>query len=398
MIALKIMLLKLIFFFVRPCKQIILESHPDFSCNTYEVYKYMLKKGFNNEYKIIWLVDNPQKYKNIKEHNVFIYDLFPKGRLKRFKQKWLIGKSIAVIYCNRLISKTFYSSKQLNLYLDHGSPMKAMIFNSERVRLHCDYLISQSQFFNEYIKKEYTINGSEILDSQIICTGIPRNDQLFRSSCNMKKIWNDFSNYNKKIVWAPTFRKKKNSTRIDCSVEQPYGFPILYSESDIRRLQKVLEDTNTLLVLKPHPVQDFSALKRFLSNHIRLLDNEKMYLHEIQTNEMLSQMDAMITDYSSIYYDFLLLDRPIAVSVDDFDEYNKQKGFVFDNPLDILKGKMLFNIDDLICFIEEVSKNIDSARDERQKIKCLTNEYFDDKSAERVYNFILSKIDDVHCN
>ena len=56
---------------------------------------------------------------------------------------------------------------------------------------------------------------------------------------------------------------------------------------------------------------------------------------------LLRNADALITDYSSAYFDYMLLNRPIAFTVEDIEEYRKKRGFVFDNPFEYMPVRRL---------------------------------------------------------
>ena len=109
----------------------------------------------------------------------------------------------------------------------------------------------------------------------------------------------------------------------------------------------------------------------------------------VKLYEILSDTDALITDYSSIYYDYLLLDKPIGVTLDDFEEYTKKNGFPFENVLDILKGEYIYNKNDLIKFIKNVNQGIDEKRADRQVINNLVNKYQKGNYSEFVLNYLI---------
>ena len=369
--------------------EIILESHPDLTCNTFELYRYMIKQGLNKKYKLTWLVSDPERCKRLyNDYNVsFIYNL-PKGLVDKAKLYIRTNRAKVAIACNKRIQRYRTSKKQLNIYLDHGSQMKNMLINGIRWDVYCDYTISQSQFFAPYIMEQYNVERD-----QVIVTGLPRNDQLYKKYDSISRIISDIENYKKVIIWVPTLRQHRNVARIDCKSNFPFGLPLLYSQDMIEQLNELLEETETLLIIKPHPAQFLGAIKDFSSNNIRFIYNDDLLEHEIQTNELLSQTDAMITDYSSIYYDYLLLDRPIAITLDDFKEYNDQKGFVFRNPFDVLKGYYLYDVKDLHSFIHDVACGIDRSLLERTEVKRFIDDYQDDNSSKRVYDFIVKKLE-----
>lgn len=365
--------------------EIVFESNPDFTCNSYALFKYMISKGVNYSYKITWVVDSPEKFKAFHFSNVCFVRRDPRDWKDKFITYRRINRAKIAISCNRPFSKLSVSKKQLNIYLDHGSQLKSMKRNGLRCTLDCDYYICQSKFFAPINASEYTL----CLD-QIICTGLPRNDELFHTYDSIKEILPNYKEYNKIIIWAPTFRKHSNGSRIDCTHQFPYGLPLIYSQEDLLKLNDVLCKTQTIILLKPHPVQDLSALIETHVSNIITINNDDLFKANIQLNELLPQTDALITDYSSIYYDYLLLKKPIGLTVDDVADYSAQKGFAIDNVDEIIIGDKLNTVNDLIQFIKNVSVNIDPLFCKRSEICNKINDYQDDKASERVYSFIFS--------
>ena len=104
-------------------KQIVLESFPDFSCNTYAIYEHFIKKGLNNKIKIYWLVDEICEKQKMPE-NVFLISRRAKGLFAKLKLYFFLNRSACIICCNRHIQKYKVSKKQLNIYIEHGSPLK----------------------------------------------------------------------------------------------------------------------------------------------------------------------------------------------------------------------------------------------------------------------------------
>ena len=129
-----------------------------------------------------------------------------------------------------------------------------------------------------------------------------------------------------------------------------------------------------------------------LSN-IRILVNSQMEKADVQLNELLAQTYALVSDYSSIYYDYLLLDRPIAITLDDYTAYGEQMGFVFENTLDVLAGAHVYSEKDMYGFVQQVINDEDPFRKDREAIKKKVDCYCDDKSSYRVTEFILAELE-----
>ena len=367
--------------------EILLESYPDLACNTYPLFKYMLDKGLNNKIDITWMVSDPEKYINEYSSfpNVYFIKYDTKGIAKKIKRYIRRNRAKAIVATNRFVSKKFVGKKQLNIYIEHGSPIKDC--KEQFLNFECDYIISQGPLFESAFVSQYGVNKS-----QIVNLGFPRNDEMFSSPANIINIYPDAHNFRKIIIWVPTFREHIDKKRVDVDSHFPLGIPILYSVGDVRQLNDKLSKNNILVIIKPHPAQDVSVLKNLNSSNIRLLYNDDLERFNVQTNELLAQTDAMIGDYSGIYFDYLLLDKPIGITLDDYEQYRAQKGMVYDDPLKVLVGEYIYTLDDLLCFADHVSDDVDTTIEQRKPIKQASNVYPYYGSTERVYNFIVEKL------
>jgi CDP-glycerol glycerophosphotransferase (TagB/SpsB family) len=189
----------------------------------------------------------------------------------------------------------------------------------------------------------------------------------------------------------PTFRQHKDKHRVDSTAYFPLGIPVVNDPEQIRELNQYLKEREVLLVLKPHPAQDLSVLNvQSLSNFVLLYDKD-LRRNDIQLYEFIGNSDALITDYSSIYFDYLLTDKPIGLTISDVEEYGGTLGFAVDDIFEVLKGEYINDFSELLGFIDNVSKGIDETKEDRDIVKDLLNYYQDNKSAKRVYDFIKEK-------
>lgn len=387
-VGLKYGLRNLLCAFLPMNNEIIFESHPDLSCNAYALYQHMLQRGINRDYKLTWLVREPEKYKADLDQNLDYLPLFPKTMGDKIKTYIRCNRAKAVFSCHTHVSSWCVSTKQINVFLDHGSHLKSVLNKGERFPVHCGYLNCQSEFFVKYNVEQYTVEKD-----QVISLGLPRNDLLFTDTGSISRLVENRSQYKKVIMWAPTFRRHHGKERIDCDVGYPLGLPVFQSEEDAIKLNTVLAANKLLLIIKPHPASDMSVIKEMRLSNVMFLYNSDLAAANIQLNELLAQTDAMITDYSSIFYDYLLLDRPIGLTLDDYNEYTDQKGFVFEDPLVILKGEYLYNLEDLCVFAVSVANGEDKTLAVRTEVKNLVHYYQDDRSSQRICDFLLEKLE-----
>ena len=98
--------------------------------------------------------------------------------------------------------------------------------------------------------------------------------------------------------------------------------------------------------------------------------------------------DALITDYSSVFYDYLLLDRPIAFTINDLNEYADTRGFVFENPLQFMPGEKISTKHEFIRFLENVYQGDDRYQSKRKEINDFCNYYTDGNNCERILKMV----------
>ena len=90
-----------------------------------------------------------------------------------------------------------------------------------------------------------------------------------------------------------------------------------------------------------------------------------------------------LTDYSSIYFDYLLLDRPIAFLIDDIAQYQQNRGFTVENALDLMPGEKIRTVSELNGFLDRLAKGEDRFQEDRQRVNRRVNRWQDGESAKR---------------
>ena len=109
-----------------------------------------------------------------------------------------------------------------------------------------------------------------------------------------------------------------------------------------------------------------------------------LYENDIQINQLLGYADALISDYSSVAVDYLVLDRPVAFTLDDMETYGNERGFFWDDVKQWLPGEDIYTFEDFVSFIEDVMADRDNGKKKRDSISRLMQKYRDDKNSERV--------------
>ena len=121
-------------------------------------------------------------------------------------------------------------------------------------------------------------------------------------------------------------------------------------------------------------------------DHIRYITDTDLSRYDVQVNQLLENADILLTDYSSVFYEFLLLNRPIGFMLKDMEDYSR--GFLSDDPLSEMPGGKIYSLSQLKEFIINCNMNIDPYEDERNRIKKKVYRYFDSNNCKRLLNFI----------
>ena len=92
--------------------------------------------------------------------------------------------------------------------------------------------------------------------------------------------------------------------------------------------------------------------------------------------------DCLLTDYSSIYFDYLTLDRPIGFFVGDLAQYTR--GFLVEDPLAWMPGEKIEDFSGLLAFLADVSAGRDDHGPARKELRDKVDPYQDDENCRRI--------------
>ena len=185
-----------------------------------------------------------------------------------------------------------------------------------------------------------------------------------------------FGEYNHYIVWMPTFRVTK---KFQDGIDSELGLSFV-TVDNISRLNDCLRDRNILLILKLHPWSAQKVDSISYSNIVNLHQSEIPV--NITLYQLLSETDALITDYSSVYIDYTLIDKPIAFVYDDIDEYRRTRGFSFEPVEQYMPGEHIRDFNSLLEWVEHFED--DKFKEMRRELANMFHVYHDANSTERV--------------
>ncbi|MGN0497183.1 MAG: CDP-glycerol glycerophosphotransferase family protein [Lachnospiraceae bacterium] len=360
----------------------------DFADNARAVFEYMIANNYNEKYEIVWFVKYPDEFKEYEAyHNVKFYSFdwsVSKDIEERDKYYDVLCHAKYIFFTDAYGFARNCRNDQIRIQLWHGCGFKTRT-NFISCETRYDYNIVISQKYKEIHKEIYGLR-----DDQVLITGYPKEDLLFHPITKDKLKVLGIPECERYIFWMPTFRTASEQLKIlnEHAIESEVGLPILYQRKDMERLNQILCDNQMIMIIKLHPFQKKNSVSCGHLSNIVLLENEQLVEQDIQVNELLGWADALISDYSSAAIDYLILNRPLAFTLDDVEEYSSNRGFVFDNIRDWLPGKEIFSVDDFLCFVEEIGKGIDSSREKRENIRNILHQFDDDKNSKRVLDVL----------
>lgn len=337
------------------CSKIIFESHPDFGDNARCLFEYMVKNGYTDKYKLVWLVDEPEKYSGNDENVFFVKKSGSLSHNRTIKACYHIFTAKYVLSTHTLNCRSKYNSKsQKYISLWHGCGYK----NAKQAvkKIDFDYVLVPGKLFAE-TKQAYF--GCE--KEKILTIGYPRYDNLLSGRHTENVPWNGCKTI---VWWMPTFRKSDDPVISDDTNSGVLGIPLLNSEEDFRTLNAYCKEKDIALILKLHMYQSDNYEQKNYSN-LFLLRNKDFEDRHWNLYELLGESDALVSDYSSVSVDYLLLDKPIGYVLADYDGYKNKRGFVFENPLDFMPGQKIYSMEDLKKFLSDIKNKNDSYSEER---------------------------------
>nr|WP_026575887.1 CDP-glycerol glycerophosphotransferase family protein [Bacillus sp. UNC438CL73TsuS30] len=328
---------------------IIFESFlgKQYSCNPRAIYEYL--KNHHPEYKMVWSVD-PRFEKG------FIDKKVPYAI--RFSFKWLFLMARAKFWVTNSRMPLWIPKPKNTIYLQtwHGTPLKKLANDMREVLMpgtttekykqnfyiesrNWDYLISPNGYSTEIFKRAFQF------DKEVIESGYPRNDIFYKQE--RYQIAREFKQIHgipddkKIILYAPTWR--------DNQYYQigKYKFEL---HLDLDKLNKELGN-EYIIILRMHYLvaENFNleSYKGFAYDFSKHEDIQELYLIS----------DLLITDYSSVFFDYANLKRPMIFFTYDLDEYKEDiRGFYFDFEKKA-PGPLVKTTDEVIIAIKNMGKD-----------------------------------------
>ena len=356
----------------------------DFYDNARALFEYMLANGYNQQYELVWLVKNPENYSGYSMYDNVSFLSFDWSVSENGKEREQYYRALClakyIFFTDAYGFARNCRKDQIRVQLWHGCGFKTRV-NFVRCEKRYEYTTVISELYSKIHQDIYGLR-----EDQMLVTGYAKQDWLFSGLEDEKWDWLKVPKDNKCIFWLPTFRGAAESLSIlnEERKTSETGLPIVDTINQLVDLNNILEKKQTVLLVKLHPFQKKSDIHCGGLSHIKLLDNHELYARDIQANQLLSRADALISDYSSAAVDYMLLDRPIAFTLDDVEEYAAGRGFVFDPIQDWLPGELIYTFDEFTQFVDRIAAGEDTNREKRRRLAEKMHKFHDGNSCKRI--------------
>lgn len=322
-------------------KTIIFNSacNQEFTWNAKSLFLHSKEKLEDLGFKVYFVIND----KNKREYLTSIYGNYFICNKKKCNIIKIYTASIWILSTLETpCSGIFLNRKRFVYHLGHGTPIKNIGLCENNLsflkkffylinRSNISLFLSSSAFFTKYMSNAFGVN-----EKKIIVAPQPRIEDLL----NKKNLNFSFDVDKKYILYAPTWRHYENVKL----------FP--YFENDIDYLNEVLKSLNIIILLRLHPRFE-TGLDKYIRTNILNFNSE--ICDDI--SDALDFTSGLITDYSSIYCDYLLLKKPVALLPYDLEKYTQEIGFSFQYQ-EIFPKKIINNNIDFINFCNDVSNNL----------------------------------------
>lgn len=306
------------------------------------VYEY-LSKTYPGKYKFIWVID--------KKHTKIPYR-HTKVKRFSFRYAYYLARSKYYIFNGR--QPEWVKKRKGNVFLQtwHGTPLKKLVFDLEDINSATpryknqtykqsrawDYLIAANQYSSDIFRRCFMYKKT------MLETGYPRNDIMHYDNkeeiAAKVKAKLGIPKDKKTILYAPTWRDDEFYTK------GRYKFSL---KLDLQMLKEKLGNEYVIL-LRTHyfiaDALDVSGLEGFAYNLSKYDDISELYLIS----------DILITDYSSVFFDYANLKRPMLFFTYDLEKYRDVLRGFYINIEEELPGPLLFTTEEIIGAINDIDR------------------------------------------
>lgn len=348
--------------------------------NSYSLFKYLSQY---KKLKLFYVIYNKNQYKECfkkglkKKQIILIENKINKHSLKNFhyilRAKKILKACSLIFISYRNFYKEFkfkINDNQKLINLRHGQfPIKNL------VGYYSDLCINNKEntYFRVGTEESIKLLPKELTDlpCQWFGSGMPRNDDNEDNKIDSvsKLIGKEFDSFVDKIILCmTTFKGNPKESYFETQ------FPIDIEFDKLEILNKYLKENNTILLIKTHHDNVINSEDRNAVNYSNILlkDSKDFENAGIFSSQLFKYSSALITDYSSVLFDYMYVDKPIGFAIGDLEKYSHDRGFSLPFTTYIC-GPTFKDFDGMFDFIKKVLDGKDECKEKRHELNLLFN-------------------------
>ncbi|MFT3888590.1 MAG: glycosyltransferase [Arachnia sp.] len=354
-------------------------------CNPLAIFRTLLADPSRAHLRHVWSINSPEEQDRLtrlhREHRNVTFVLRDSDEYLR-----------ALATAGHIVQNTSYPSYfakrpgQVCVNTWHSTTVKKLGYdvpdgniqtrNVIRSILISDFLVSPNPFMTRIFRESYRLQ--DLFPGKLLEMGYPRNDLTLNTSRDdavreLQAHGVTVDPAKKIILYAPTWRGPSVS-EVQVDTDQLLGFR--------DELLATIDTDSYQVLIKPHAY-----------THTAMSDEDRAsgnYIpRQLDTNTLLAAVDILISDYSSVYFDFLLTDRPVLFYIPDQEEYAADRGVYFS--FDELPGPVSEDTAEIASWINRIDDIEEQYRERLRAAKAWACGNDDGHAAERVVSAVFDR-------
>ena len=359
-----------------------------YSDNTSYLFEYIHKEKL--PIKAIWLSNK----------NKIISHLRSKG-YRAFNKNSIFGfyygcrAAVSFVNCGYSDVNMYAIGKSLKVQLWHGIPLKKIKYDDEinenkphnpyynRVKSallfifpflndNWDFIISSSEDVSQRMASAFRVDLAKIIE-----TGYPRMDKILSPKDELLNIFpqtKDWKQFSKIILYAPTHRREGR------------GGTSLFDSMDYLKFNEILSNENAAIFIKMHYYHELNNNYLFDKSFSNIILLEEGDVPDINT--ILPFVDVLISDYSGVVLDYLILDRPIIPTSFDLEEYITKDRELYEDYAKTVMGINCNNWEQVQNKLQEIFAGNDLSSPCRKEMLRRYFKYSDTNNCKRIIDTV----------
>lgn len=359
-------------------------SLPDFVGNAKALYEH-LKNGRRGDLRFVWIVRSKKSAEILAAKGI---EAVVEGSVQAW---WLFLRADTFVVTHGGFDAP-RTSRQRVVNLWHGMPLKSIEeFLPSRVRWVSpvkgnlrpgprDVMIATSGLTRALMAAAFGLPPR-----QVRIMNQPRTDRMLRPS-EAARRWllhkSGAGSQERFVVMLPTYRQGGSvldGQKINRVFEEGRGW---------ESIQSALEAANSRLIVKLHPSEPETLTRPPEQSRIHLVTDAELLEADVDLYDLLAWSDALVTDYSSVFIDYLMRDRPIVFYVPDLNDYDEIRNFLLEPYEFWTPGPKAKTMAELAQMLQDALSSTDMYREHRRQLVRILHRYVDDRGAARVAEFL----------